>query len=370
MKFFRTIVILVLIMAAASCTTSRKATDISVSKLSDAGAIREGSIVYGLPRTVFNITVTMEHTIEIPGPYWKYAGDLLGLENVIKNNNEFWTIEGISVESREELDPSMYYVVQSSSLFETNVLSLKNEGLIMDIDPAIYYSAGNKNGNDRSENNRFVSVDLGSDEYFQVQRDTAFRRVSVDSTFIRVPYIVEKRKKLPDEQLAERAAKRLMEMRDGKHLILTGESNVFPQSEAVINEMNRMENEYTQLFTGKTIRERRSFTYQVIPSPEMAGKPFSLFQFSELAGPVRDNQPGDPVMIELVPEKRTQSLTALSKTQTKSDADQKFDKLYYRVPDVVNMKISLDNEPLFSSRRLVYQFGEVIQLPSSIILGK
>ncbi|HEX2976969.1 MAG TPA: DUF4831 family protein, partial [Bacteroidales bacterium] len=77
-----------------------------------------------------------------------------------------------------------------------------------------------------------------------------------------------------------------------------------------------------------------------------------------------------PVMIELVPEKRTQSLTALSKTQTKSDADQKFDKLYYRVPDVVNMKISLDNEPLFSSRRLVYQFGEVIQLPSSIILGK
>lgn len=372
MRVFRNIVLLSFIIVAFSCSTNRKvAENIQVAKLSGSTTIREGSIVYGLPRTVFNVVVTMEHTIEIPGPYWQFAGDLLGLDNVIKNNNEIWTIDGVSVESREELDPSQFYVVESNSLLETNVLSLRNEGLIMDLDPAIYYSAGKKDGVERSENNRFVSADLGSDEYFQVQRDTAFKRIKVDSTFIRVPYIVEKRKKLADEQLAERAAKRLMEMRDGKHLILTGEANVFPQSEAVINEMNRMEREYTELFTGKRFTERRTFTFQVIPTAEMAGKPFRLFQFSELTGPVADNkQGGDPVMIELVPEKRTQDLNIINKSDTKTNDEQRFDRLYYRVPDVVNMKISLENEPLFSSRRLVYQYGKVIQLPANLIIGR
>ena len=68
-----------------------------------------------------------------------------------------------------------------------------------------------------------------------VQSDTAYKRISIDSSFVRVPYVVEKKKRLTIDQLAERAAKRLMEMREGKHLILTGEANVFPQSDAAIN---------------------------------------------------------------------------------------------------------------------------------------
>jgi hypothetical protein len=372
MKILRNTIILATVILIISCSANKKvAENIRISKLEAAASVKDGSIVYGLPRSVFNIVVTMERTVEIPGPYWQYAGDLLGLDKVIKNESEYWTIDGVSVESREELDPSQFYVIESNSEFETNVLSLRNEGLIMDLDPAIYYTAGNQKGEGRSENNRFVSADLGSDEYYMVQRDTAFRRVNVDSTFIRIPYIVEKKKKLSDELLAERAAKRLMEMRDGKHLILSGESNVFPQSDAAINEMNRLEREYTELFTGKTYREKRTFTYQVIPSTEMAGKPFRLFQFSELTGPVSDNQPGgDPVMIELVSEKRTQPLTLVKKTIVKSEEEQPTDKLFYRVPDVVNMKISLGNESLFNSRRLVYQFGEVIQLPANLKIGK
>ena len=50
-----------------------------------------------LPRTVFTFTVEFERTIEKPGPYARYAGDLLGLENVITEENESWTIEGITV---------------------------------------------------------------------------------------------------------------------------------------------------------------------------------------------------------------------------------------------------------------------------------
>jgi len=367
----RSAALFVLISAMTSCSSGKMAeSDAVVSPLTGKISVGDGSIIYALPRTVFNIVVETERTIEIPGPYSRYAGDLLGLSNVIKNESEYWTITGISVESSQELDPSEFYVIETTTPFATNVLSLKNEGLIMDINPEIYYSFGNQTGIETGVGGRFKSSDLGSDEYFLIQRDTAFKRVNVDSTFIQIPYIVEKRRQLPNEQLAERAARRLMEMRDGEHFILTGESDVFPQSEAVINEMNRLEKEYTELFTGRTFREKRSFTFQLIPSAENAGKPINLFQFSEARGPVAEGQPGgDPVLIQLTPEKRTKELSVLKYTADDKD-ETPADKLYYRVPDVVNMKISFGDDVLFNSRRLVYQYGDIIQLPVNLVIGK
>jgi len=356
---------------AVSCTTLKKQSEpqVIVLPLSDTTVIREGTIVYGLPRSLFSVEVVMERTIEIPGPYAKYAGDMLGLDNVITKENEFWTIDGIAVHTNEELDPSELYIIESNSLFQTNVLSLKSEGLILDISSDLFSSDG-QSGLDRKGISQFRSFDLGSDEYFLMQRDTAYKRVAVDSTFIRIPYIVEKKKKLSVDQLAEKAARRLMEMRDGKHLILTGEANVFPQNEAPLIEMNRMEKEYTELFAGKTFKERRTFNCQIIPSREMIGKKTELFRFSELTGPVAANvKSGKSVMIEFIPEQKLKDLTIISRPAPENETET-FDKLFYRVPDVVNVKISLEAESLFNSRRLIYQFGQIVQLPANYIIGK
>jgi hypothetical protein len=221
-----------------------------------------------------------------------------------------------------------------------------------------------------SGNLQYHSFDLGSDEYFQLQRDTAYRRMNVDSTFARIPYIVEKKKKLTIDQLAEKAAKRLMELRDGKHLILTGEATVFPQSDAAINEINKLEKEYTELFTGKTLNDSFTFSYQIIPSKSMTGKPVTLFDFSDRTGPVAGAaKGGTPITIEFNPEKKTKNITVINRAQAKSET-KKFDKLFYRVPDVVGIKILYGSQKLFDSRKLIYQFGEVIQLPANYIIGK
>ena len=357
-----------LVFITASCMTSSKVPENNaiITPLSDKVILKDGSMVYGLPRTTFTIVVEMERSIEIPGPYAKYAADLLGLNNVIQNENEYWSVEGITVKSNAELDPSEFYVIESNTLFQTNVLTLKKEGLILDLNPEMINSDDNKTGLSKSEIDLFRSFDLGSDEYFQLQRDTAFKRVNVDSSFIRIPYIVEKKKMLSVEQLAEKAAKRLMEMRDGKHLILTGEATVFPQNEAAINEMNRLEKQYTELFTGKIIKEKRTFTCNIIPAKDMVGKKVTLFQFSEVTGPGKS---GKPVVAEFIPEQKTKDLTILNKSKTESKG-KKYDKLFYRVPDVVDFKISLGNELLFNSRRLIYQFGQVVQLPGNYLIGK
>lgn len=358
---------------AFSCSSAKKMAEpqVIVLPLSDPAVQREGSIVYGLPRTVFTFTVEFERTIEKPGPYARYAGDLLGLDKVITSENESWTIEGITVTSHDELDPSEYYVIESNSLFQTNVLELKKEGLILDLNPESLYSSGNSHIANEQDLNQVSERDLGSDEYYMVQRDTAYKRLSIDSSFVRVPYVVEKKRRLGPDQLAERAAKRLMEMREGKHLILTGEATVFPQSDASIIEINRLEKEYMELFTGKTIKQKVIYTYNVIPNRDNDKKQVTLFNFSELTGPSNNTgKDGTPVILELIPEQKTKDLAIIRKKQTEPSAQQIYDKLYFRVPDMVNLKVSMQPEIFLNTRKLVYQFGQVIQLPANYIIGR
>jgi hypothetical protein len=321
---------------------------------------------------VLTFTVEFERTIEKPGPYARYASDLLGLDKVIMAESESWTIEGISVNSREEIDPSEYYIIESNSLFQTNVLALRKEGLILDLNPQSFSSSGNFKMAGDQDISQFSSKDLGSDEYYMIQSDTAYKRLSIDSSFVRVPYVVEKKRKLTTDQLAERAAKRLMEMREGKHMILTGEANVFPQSDAAILEINRLEKAYMELFAGKIIKQKISFTYRVIPNKDTDTKPVVLFQFSDVTGPSGSNGKGGiPVTLELTPEQRTKDLAIIRKhTEEPRTKTQTYDKLYYRVPDVVSLKVSKGQEVFLNSRQLVYQFGEVVQLPANFIIGR
>lgn len=355
-----------------SCSASGKMSqsDCVITPLSENLKISDGALVYGLPMSVVDININAERVIEKPGPYSRYAEDLLGLTDVIKNEREYWRIKSITIRTHTELDPSQFYVIEANGFFHTNLLALKNEGLIMDLNPDIYNDFATGISRNSDENNLHKVLDLGADEYYREKKDTVYKVVSVDTAFIRIPYLVEKKQKLTVDQLAERAAKRLMEMRDGKHLILTGETNVFPQNEYALNEMNRIEKEYTDLFAGKIWKESHSFKYQLIPGKETSGRKITLCRFSESSGPVAGSESqGIPILVEFVPELKTRSLNAISKNPSNTQKS-KNDKMYYRVPDVVNVRVYLANEVLSNARHLIYQFGEIVPLPANFVIGK
>jgi hypothetical protein len=340
----------------------------TVAPLSGAGAITDGSIPYALPRTVFTIKVDMERSIEIPGPYARYAAEFLGINDAIRQESESWAITAVIVSTHEEADPSEYYIISGNAIMQSNALALRKEGLILDINPSQFLITERQTVGGVRELDQFRFTDLGANEYFYIQRDTAYRRTSIDSTFIRVPYLDERRQRLTAEQLAESAARRIMELRDGKHLILTGESSVYPQSDAGINEANRLEKAYTELFAGKVVKEKRSHTVTFIPEPGMERKSITLFQFSETTGPVTESTArGVAIVAELIPEQKTKALNVINNTPTQGAAS---DKLFYRAPDIATLKISMGREVLFNSRKMVYQFGEIVQLPANFILLK
>ena len=356
-----------------SCVSGNKLgeSNVTITPLGDKVTITEGSLVYALPMTVLHFFVTVEHEIEKPGPYSKYAGEFLGLSDVINEENETWIIKGIDVKTSQEIDPSEFYIIESNTLFQSNVLSLKKEGLIMDLNPDTYNSISGKSTIEDDSFKGFQYNDMGAYEYFMVSRDTSYRVVEVDTAFIRIPYLVEKKRPLTIDVLAENAAKTLLELRDGKQMILTGEANVFPQDASAIIEMNRMEREYLELFTGKTWNETKTFVYEVIPSKSLPSTPQVIFKFSDVMGVIEPSgQGGTPVTIELVPALKTKDLVMINKSQASSSRDEAFDKLYYRVPDVVNVKVISESETLYNSRKLIYQLGEIVTLPANYIIGK
>jgi len=368
----RVFFLLVIGLIAGSCATGKNFGNSGglVVPLSSGAVITDGSLIYGLPLTVIDIEIEAERVIEKPGPYSGYAADLLGLSDIIKSENEYWNITGINIGTHQELDPEQLYVIEASGTFLTNVLEFKRSGLILDINPDIYNYNSFSHSDTGNDYSRLKSFDLGSDEYFMNRKDTVFKVVNVDTAFVRIPYLVEKKQKLAIDRLAEKAAVRLMELRDGKHLILTGETNIFPQNEAALNEINRLEKEYTELFTGKTFREKQIFRYQLIPKKEMAGNQTVLCRFSETSGPVTStDKSGKPVVVEFVPELKTSGLK-MNYPRSGGKASGTTDKLFYRIPDIVSVRISVGNEALITSRKLIYQFGEVIRMPQNYILGK
>jgi hypothetical protein len=370
----RTIISIILIlMLSVSCIFRKGLTEPKtlILPLGDTVHLRAGSLVYGLPQTVFDVEVEVEKRTEKPGPYAKFAGDLLGIKNVINQENEIWSINKIRVYSSEELDPSEFYLIETNTLFQTNVLALKKAGLILDLNADIYKQPGESRRSKTSSGFQQGYMDLGADEYFVAQNDTAFKRVKLDTAFIKIPYLVEKKKQLTIDQLAEKAAKSLLELRDGKHLILTGEANVFPQDKSAIDEMNRLENEYLALFAGKVWTEVKTLSYTLIPQKDMKGKQITLLRFSEQTGPADATGNSDtPVTVRFMPLQKAKDITIIAKPVPADENAPKYDKLYYRIPEVASMEIKMGEERLYNGRKLIYQFGQVVQLPGNYIIGK
>ena len=116
--FFRNILILAIASMAAECTTGRKTeqSTMKVYPLGDSTRVEDGSLIYTLPMTLFKITFELEREISIPGPYSRYASDMLGLKDAITAQTENWSVRAVTMNSTEEIDPSEYYVIKSNSL--------------------------------------------------------------------------------------------------------------------------------------------------------------------------------------------------------------------------------------------------------------
>lgn len=365
------LVILFFLLAGCSSVKNKTSSDIVVLPLGNEVRVTDGSLVYALPMTLLEFEITAEKNVSLPGPYAAWAGEMIGLDNVITARNESWVLKSVKMRSVEESDPSQYYVIEGTTLMQTNMLALRRSGLVLDINPSSERYAAYQRPAEGPESSDPIFPDRGATEYISTNTDTAYRLVKADTIFIRIPYLVQKKRGMPEEERAREAAEKLLDLREGRHMILTGETNIFPQNDAALKEIERLEREYTALFAGKSWRATRQFKVWVVPDRQMAGGKSTIFTFSRSGG-INSQKAADavPVEMEITPSGKTRDLNLVTRPPASTKVPSTPDKLYYRIPDVAEIVISMDNEILSTSRLLIYQYGTLVTLPSNFIIGR
>lgn len=336
--------------------------------LRDGDPVPQGAVIYSLPETSINIKVTASHTSLAAGPFAAYAKKYLGVD-ASRNNSEIYSIKKVELYPTVEADPSASVAVNigNSKTAGINFLTFCSQGLI--VAPG-YYTSGSVPFTFPSEVSSSWSDNLQA--VSNLQKDTAklyktVKSASGEMQKVAVPQtqIVEK----TQEQKAAETAELIFKLRQKRIDILTGETDANYSGAALgdaLKEINRLERDYTSLFTGKTTEDRETICFDVVPKAKNAKQTYVAFRMSDTQGILpADNMSGRPVYLELSVLDQKIEAEELNDVAAASKG-----KVAYRTPVIVMAKL-IDGQKVLLQRRIpVYQFGKILYFPLDIAAGK
>lgn len=361
----------ILLSVFFSCKTT---SETRTTKIDDADFKADEGIIYALPKTNLRFKVEAVRTDVFPGPYYEYAEKYMGIENVPREEKSVWQITNINIESYNDIDPEQYYIIEPSGKMNVDLMALVENGTIFPV---------NQNNNEIFLNQFYGKNNLGNDivfkdlsvtKYVGEEKVTYYKRVQRDSLFAKVPVVKTQSVYKSFEDKAEEAANFIFMIREKRFELLTGMADFYPEGkslEVAIAELNRLENEYLDLFIGKRYTSTYTAGFEFTPTGTGLDQPHILFRFSEEKGILTSNDlTGRPIIVELGKMNQTNNLSHLMSDQVNREGVVYKNKLYYRIPDLAQIKVS-DGKSLLATRKIkIHQFGEVIPFPTMFLMDE
>jgi len=369
MRNIKTFIFLSLVVFFSCKSTS----ETRISKIENSNLMPESGIIYALPRTNLKFTIEASRTDIIPGPYYEYAEKYMGIENVPEEETSIWQITDISIYTYNDIDPEHYYMLEPSGKMNIDFNKLIQNGNILPVNKSVENNFANEFYGINNAENEIVFTDLSITKYIGEEKVTYFKRVQRDSLFAKVPVTQTKSVYKSFEDKAEEAANFIFMIREKRFELLTGMADFYPEGkslEVAVNELNRLESEYLALFIGKRFTSNYSAGFEFIPTETELNQPYILFRFSEDRGVLPPNDlRGRPIIVELDKKNQTKNLSYLMSDQINREGTVYKDKLYYRIPDVAQVKV-FDGNTLLATRKVnIEQYGIVLPFPAMFLMG-
>lgn len=363
------IIIYILFVVFSSCKST---SETRVSKIENSNLISESGIIYALPRTNLKFTIEASRTDIIPGPYHEYAEKYMGIEDVSEDETSIWQITNISIHSYNDIDPEHYYILEPSGKMNIDFNKLVQNGNVLPVNKPVENNFSNEFYGINNSENEIVFTDLSLTKYVGEEKFTYFKRVQRDSLFAKVPVTQTKSVYKSFEDKAEEAANFIFMIREKRFELLTGMADFYPEGkslEVAINELNRLENDYLALFIGKRFTSNYSAGFEFVPTETELNQPYILFRFSEDRGVLPPNDlRGRPIIVELDKKDQTKNLSYLMSDQINREGTVYKDKLYYRIPDVAQVKV-FDGNTILATRKVnIEQYGIVVPFPARFLM--
>lgn len=380
MRFIKCLILFLLLVFIGGC--SSKKFILNVSNIKNVNEIKENPVIYALPKTILVIDVTSISTTKIRGPFHEYAKKYLGIDNVIKKNTTKWSISNIDINSYPVVDTNHIYAVESNIASDAFMLSLTPDGLLTGI---------NTQNNYKIDENKIVQLEQNQQEdyylsygelslknRYQEVYDTIYQEIERDSTFIKIPTVKKQLVKKDLEDQAKELAELILILRDDRSALLVGEgdSEYLPDGEALkemLDGLDKLEEKYLTMFTGKTIKRKRHYRFEFIPDESKQNMQKILFRFSPEFGILdKTNMDGKPIMLEINTQNTSKPITDFVTNQNilRRIENEKVENngIIYRICSKSDVFILNQKKEIFKKSLLVAQFGQTLYLPANLFL--
>lgn len=300
-----------------------------------SGGIVDG---YTLPRTVVSVVVTQQREVIMRGPYARYASQYLGIIGAAQTDKQIYRILNVDIVANEEPDPANTFFFDAKSgvplrVFQWlhSVPALSDSGKV----DLSYYGA--KLGNQNPFTDVGATIYAGAGDGFGADQTGSVAK--------------------NPEQMAAEAAATIYKLRKKRIEIICAEQgeNVFGAGlGAALKEMDRLEQEYVSLFTGKRFTQVTKRVYSVVP--ESGQNRVVVCRFSDAKGVVdASDLSAAPITLEIAAVKEATPTDINSRSTSKL--------VPVRIPKLVDARVLFGDETLDSERLTIYQFGSIIRVP-------
>jgi hypothetical protein len=343
------LLLLAFIMFAMNLSAQKKKTEAA------PGAFT-GGVVYSLARTGVRIQAEVSQEKFFHGPYYEYAQKYLGIKGAPSTDSENWTITGIKMEIYGEPDPAE---VHKATGPVASMLSLSEEGVLVGINCEVRKEKDKVYTSEFTQNvdvPRQLWPDL-SMHSFLVGKDSTRQSGDKFKTF---------------EEKAAEAAHDILKLRKRKALALAAKYDKLPPDggayKVMVDELDRIIDDYTALFTGKSYKAKHSYSFDVVPDSK-GTKGLVAFRFSSTSGVLPENNvSGKPIMLELDPN--TDLVRNGSQSSSPSTGETSTNGVFYRIPGFAIARVLNGSEVLAQARLPIAQFGVVTHLPDGLLNGE
>ena len=360
----RSLIYMAVVLLAAGCATM-KPMQVKITRLGQQvpEAVEKG--VYMLPQTVLKVQVQYQELRSIPGPFRDYAEKYLGIKEVIRQNNSEWKLVDVQVKTFTEMDPTAFFQVhQVKGTFDSGMLKpFMEKGVILDGSSLVQEEIREPELGVAEKKDYLRWTDQGTESNFAERTETMYKTIVTDTSFVEVPVDRTITEEKSPSMKAHEAADFILELRIRRFELLTGEYDSYPQGEAMkatLEKLDQLEASYLSLFIGKTLSRTLNREWFLVPDGGSGVSDYPLGTFSiELGFVPSELMEGKPLHIRMVP----QGLTAVLEKHYSEKEGGDMNRLYYRVPDVVDLSLMLGTTPLGSQRLSIYQSGTLISSP-------
>lgn len=305
-------------------------------------------IYYNLPRNVIRLDFTVECVHEIKGKYSNFAKELLETNNYIKEDDVKYYIKDVAVDVLTETDSEMIFYISTDEKSKDNIelnMRFTSEGNIQSF--GIKDDRRDLDSENVSFENRLAQQNTNPDFVYLPLRDDEEDEDgnSTDD-------------KMSEKEIAQSIVEEIKKIRLAYFDLISGyqEVNYGNTITYMLEELKKMENEYLALFVGKVEKNDIVKTFYIIP--EEGTNNYSIAKFSDKEG--FNSKTGDNVRITLQ-EMSSSNVKGISEDVIKNTTYN--NKMVYREPAYVNMKLMKGDEILIDNRIQISQLGDFILLP-------